>query len=289
MKTRTGLYPIGFRRMRSDWQQDIEAVIRWAKAYDLSVIDLEREEPETIERVIEAGLAVGTVDLLDWHGMISPEEERRLQAVEDNAFYIEACAAAGATVFFVVMLPEDPARPRLDNFGYMVDSFTRLAPVLEQYGALLAVEGWPGPGALCCTPEGYRAFFGACPSPALGISYDPANLIRQGIDPIRFLQEFDTRILHVHGKDVELYPENLYEYGMEVPPTFTQPFRFGRLHWRSTIPGQGEMRWATAFRLLANTDYAGTVCIELEDENFSGTMEGEQMGILQGAWFLTGC
>lgn len=76
-------------------------------------------------------------------------------------------------------LPEDLGLPRAENFGYMVDSFSDLAPVMEQHQARLVIEGWPshfpwsGPGALCCTPEGYRAFFEQCPSPAMGVNYDP--------------------------------------------------------------------------------------------------------------------
>jgi hypothetical protein len=31
------------------------------------------------------------------------------------------------------------------------------------------------------------------------------------------------------------------------------------------------------------------VSIELEDENFNGTEDGEKAGILHGARFLTGC
>lgn len=46
----------------------------------------------------------------------------------------------------------------------MVESFGELVPVLEANDARLVIEGWPGPGALCCTPEGYRAAFKELPS-----------------------------------------------------------------------------------------------------------------------------
>ena len=48
--------------------------------------------------------------------------------------------------FFLVMLPEKPALPRAENFGYMVESFSELAPILEKYEARLVIEGWPGSG-----------------------------------------------------------------------------------------------------------------------------------------------
>jgi sugar phosphate isomerase/epimerase len=187
------------------------------------------------------------------------------------------------------MLPEKPDLPRAENFGFMVESYGELAPVLEEAGAHLVIEGWPGPGALCCTPEGYRALFRELPSTVVGINYDPSHLLRQGIDPLRFLQEFGDRVHHVHGKDTELLSENLYEYGCEQAPTFAKKIRFGSLHWRYTIPGQGCVRWPKTFSILEDLGYAGCVSIELEDANFSGTTEGEQLGILQGARFLAGC
>ena len=123
----------------------------------------------------------------------------------------------------------------------------------------------------------------------MGINYDPSHLIRQGIDPIRFLREFGGRVFHVHGKDTELLPENLYEYGHEQPPTFGKRFRYGAMAWRYTIPGHGVMRWSEAFGILEGLGYAGCVSIELEDANFNGDEETEKLGILQGIRFLSGC
>ena len=117
----------------------------------------------------------------------------------------------------------------------------------------------------------------------MGINYDPSHLLRMGIDPLRFLQEFGDRVVHMHGKDTELLSENQYEFGHEQPPTFAKKIRFGSLHWRYTIPGQGVMRWGKAFQMLESIGYKGCISIELEDANFNGSTEGEQFGILQGA------
>ncbi|MGC9349288.1 MAG: sugar phosphate isomerase/epimerase family protein, partial [Anaerolineae bacterium] len=243
MKTRTGSFPIGFRRGVSQWQQDLDGLIAWAKEVDMEVIDLHRDADTTAKAVLDAGLQVGSVDLPDTRGMISPDKGKRAEAIARNAEYIKACAVYGPMDHFLVMLPEDPDRPRKENFGYMVESFGELISVLEENDAQLVIEGWPGPGALCCTPAGYRAFFEACPSSVMGINYDPSHLIRQGIDPILFLEEFNDRVYHVHGKDTELIPENLYEYGHELPAIFEPRFPFGAWAWRYTIPGQGSMRW----------------------------------------------
>lgn len=288
MKTRTGNFPIGFRRGGTDWQKNLPNLISWAKENGLEVIDLGRDAVESASVVRAAGLRIGSIDFFDNKSMISPDADKRNAAIAANRDFIQACASDEPTNFFLVMLPEKPELPRAENFGYMVESFTALAPVLEANNSRIVIEGWPGPGALCCTPEGMRAFLQAVPSKAMGVNYDPSHLLRMGIDPLRFLREFGERVYHVHGKDTELLAENQYEYGTEQPATFVKPIRFGAQAWRYTIPGHGQVRWVDTFRLLVEQGYQGCVSIELEDANFNGPTEGEQLGILLGARFLAG-
>jgi sugar phosphate isomerase/epimerase len=123
----------------------------------------------------------------------------------------------------------------------------------------------------------------------MGVNYDPSHLLRMGIDPLRFLREFASRVYHVHGKDTELIEEGLYRYGNFQEPTFGKPHGFGAVNWRYTIPGHGAVRWVEIFRILAEAGYQGAVSIELEDENFCGTTEGEKAGILHARDFLQSC
>lgn len=288
MKTRTGSFPIGFRRGGTEWQKDLGALIKWAKQNDLEVIDLDTNADQVGQAVLDAGLRIGSVNLINNKGMISPDSSTRAKAIADNTAQIRAGVHLGQVNYFLVMLPEKPELPRNENFGYMVESFKELAPVLEENNARLVIEGWPGPGALCCTPESYRAFFEAIPSAAMGVNYDPSHLMRMGIDYLRFLREFGSRVYHVHGKDTEMLAEGLYEYGWEQPATFAKPIRFGAFAWRYTIPGQGQVRWVEVMRSLQAQGYQGCVSIELEDANFNGPTDSEQLGILQGARFLAG-
>jgi sugar phosphate isomerase/epimerase len=291
MKTRTGGFPLGFRRGSGEWQKHLGQLIKWAKANSLEVIDLLKDGDRTGQEVIDAGLRIGSIDLLEKQSMISPDRGRRAEAVAKNAEYLRACAGFGQMNYFVVMEPEEPGRPRAENFGYMVDSFGELAPVFEECDARLVIEGWPGPGALCCTPEGYRAFFKEIESPRMGINYDPSHLLRMRIDYLRFLQEFGERVFHVHGKDTQFQDENLYEYGSEQPPTFGKPVAYAaaQMHWRYTIPGHGVTRWVEVLRQLVEIGYEGCISIELEDATYHKEADAEQLGILQGARFLEGC
>jgi sugar phosphate isomerase/epimerase len=288
-RTRTGGFAVGFRRGRSEWQKDLGALLDWARAEGFAAVDLGRDGDTTARNAVAAGFRVGSVDLAEWQGMLSPDKGRRAEAIARNAEYIGACAACGPLNHLVVMLPERPDLARATNFGFMVESFSELAAALERHRAHLAIEGCPGPGALCCTPEGYRAFFRECRSEAVGINYDPSHLVRMGIDPLRFLREFAGRVRHLHGKDTRLSAERLYELGTEQPPTFAKPFGFGGGHWRYTIPGRGSVCWGEVFTILKAHGYEGCVSVELEDQDFNGAEETEKLGLSLGRQYLEGC
>ncbi len=287
-RTRTGNFPIGFRRLWFDWHKDLPALLDWAEGQQFGVIDLGNDAPQSAPLALKRGFRIGSVDLPEWKGMLSPDASTRRSAVEKNIAYIEACAAFAPLNFFTVMLPEKPELPRAENFGYMVESYRQLAPVLEKHQGRIVIEGWPGPGVLCCTPEGWGAFFEKCPSPVFGVNYDPSHLLRMGIDPLRFLGEFATRIHHVHGKDSQLFPEALYRYGFGQETTFATNHGFGGTYWRYTIPGQGGSPWTEILASLAKANYQGAISIELEDENFNGTLEGEKAGLVHSRNFLQG-
>ena len=288
MKTATGNFPLGWRRRNFVWEQDLDSMIAWAQENDLEVIDLGPDSDVTAKSVIEAGLRVGTADLRVWGEMMSPDAGKRREAVAQNADYIQTCAAAGANVFFICMIPEDPSRERAENFGYMVESYGELRAVFEENDAYLVIEGWPGPGSLVCTPETYRAFIDQIGSANMGVNYDPSHLLRMGIDPIRFLKEFVGHVFHVHGKDCMIIDENLYQYGNLQPATFASSYKYGGMNWRYTIPGHGLSDWKIILSILRGHGYGGCISIELEDHYYDDTEYDQKQGVLQGVKFLAG-
>ena len=288
MKTATGNFPLGWRRRNFSWEQDLDGMIAWALANDLEVIDLGRDADICTQAVVDAGLRVGSADLAVWGEMMSPDAGARAEAVARNAAYIKDCAAAGAKTFFICMIPEDPARNRAENFGFMVESYSALKPTFEEHDAYLVIEGWPGPGSLVCTPETYRAFIEEVDSPNMGVNYDPSHLVRMGIDPIRFLKEFVGHVFHVHGKDCMIIDENLYQYGNLQEATFGSPYKYGGMNWRYTIPGHGISDWKIILNILKDNNYGGCVSIELEDHFYDDTEYDQKQGVLQGVKFLAG-
>jgi sugar phosphate isomerase/epimerase len=288
LKTATGGFAIGFRRGWSDWQKDIGDVIGWAKDNHMACLDLGKDADQCGVQVAAAGLRIGSADLPDWEGLSSGDADKRKASAERNAAYIQACAVSGVRNFFVVVFPDPEVAGRDEQFACALEGYGLLADALRDNDAQIVVEGYPGNSALVIAPESYRRFLGECKAP-IAVNYDPSHLLRMGIDPIRFLREFAPRVTHVHGKDTELFPEAVYEFGLELGPTRGGGHGFGAHTWRYTIPGQGEVRWREVLGLLAQAGYDGCVSIELEDENYNGSDEGEKRGILLGAQFLAGC
>ena len=137
MKTRTGGFSIGFRRGGSAWQADLGELIAWSREHGLEAIDLRLGLEDEIKAVREGGLRIGSLDIAVSKPMLSPDRGKRAEAIAQNADYVRAC---GARNYFLVMLPERPDLPRAENFGYMVESYGELVPVLEDAGAHLVIE-----------------------------------------------------------------------------------------------------------------------------------------------------
>lgn len=287
-KTKTGGFPIGIR-MTGEFDKLAPAdVAKWATANGFACIDVGVGRLADVPAFQRGGLPIGTLDLFgpEWSGMLSADAGKRKATVELAQRNIRAGVAAGAKLFFGVMLAEDVKLPRKDTFKYMVESYGQLRGVFKETGSKLSIEGWPGCNAQCCTPESYRAFLKEMNSPVYGINYDPSHLLRMGVDPVRFIQEFAPHVVHVHGKDTFIDADRLYHLGTEQAPVFAENLAWGGPFWRYTIPGDGVAPWKKIFTTLKSAKYAGYVSIELEDVNYNGTVAGEKKGFVAARKFL---
>jgi sugar phosphate isomerase/epimerase len=254
------------------------------------VLDLMNITPADLTTLKDAGIRIGSVDLLDFGKLMANDVGQRKELIQKNIDFVKQLAPAGAKVFFTCIIPGDPAKKRDENYKLAVESFTPIAQACAELGASLAIEGWPGGGPhlanLCCNPETTRAFIKDV-GKGVGLNYDPSHLIRLGIEHIRFVREFAPHFKHVHAKDTELDSEAMYEYGAQGS-AFAKPHGFGEWNWRYTVPGHGVTRWSEAFRILKSAGYGGAVSIELEDENFNGSEEGEKSALLHSLNYLRG-
>ena len=291
-RTHTGSIPIGIRCNIPHWGNDIDVAVRFASENDFEVLDPNGSvEPAQVQRVLDAGLAIGSIDLKQpWSELLSTDAGRRRAAADDNAQYIEQMAKLGVRNFFVVMFPDDPSTPRAENLRLAADGYGRLCDAIAASDARIVLEGWPGSAphynAFACTPESCRAVFDAVGSTVLGINFDPSHLIRMGIDPVRFLDEFSPRVYHAHGKDTELLEDDLYDFGNLQAATAAEPRAFAGHHWRYCMPGHGVARWGRLLSMLSDAGYDGALCIEHEDANFIGSPENYHRGLLAARDFL---
>ena len=81
--------------------------VDWAKSNGFGALDLSRN-PDDIAPVLEGGLRVGSVDLLEWQGLISADASKRAESVDRNNRYIAEC---GGQNYFAVMIPADQSLP----------------------------------------------------------------------------------------------------------------------------------------------------------------------------------
>ena len=287
-KTLTGKYPIGLRLTGTLMKQPLAETAQWALEQGFGCVDIPAAPAEDAAKWAATGLSVGTMDLFgsEWTGMLSANTDTRKQTVKLAIDSMRVMASAGVKIAFGVMLAEDTSLPRKETFGYMVESYGQLRPVLAETGVRLAIEGWPGCNAHCCNPESYRAFLKEMNSPHFGINFDPSHLIRMGITPLKFLKEFAPLVVHVHGKDTYIDVDRLYEIGHEQAAVFAEHFAWGGATWRYTIPGKGRSSWTELLQELVAVDYRGYVSIELEDADYNGTLEGERRGFKAARDFL---
>jgi sugar phosphate isomerase/epimerase len=290
--TRTGSFPIGFRRGWGQWQRDLPALTRFARDNDFRFLDFGPAPVEELRLALASGIAIGSVDLMRWADLVSPDAGRRGNAVRANAEYVRQVASLGVRHFLAVMAPEDPTLERRSNFGLAADAYRQLCGAVAPLGVKIVLEGWPGKpphfAALGCTPADLRAMFDAVGSEVLGVNFDPSHLVRMAIDPVRFVHEFAPRIFHAHAKDLAWVDEERYEHGTLQQATFAEPRAFGGHHWRYALPGHGACPWKEILGALHEQRYRGLLSIELEDEHFNGATDREQRGLIEARAFLAG-
>jgi sugar phosphate isomerase/epimerase len=287
--TRTGKFPIGFRRGWSDWQKDLSQLADWAKSQQFEALDLMSVKPEDLKTLAASDLRIGSADLLDFGKLMQHDGAARKELIARNINYVNELSSLGVKAFFTCIIPADPNRKRSENYALAIESFSPIAQVCALNGATMVIEGWPGGvphlANLCCTPETVRAFLKDV-GPGAGVNYDPSHLIRLGVDHIRFLKEFVGAVKHVHGKDTQLFSDAQYEFGTQCA-AFAKPHGFGEWTWRYTIPGDGVAKWSEIFSILKDAAYKGVVSVELEDEKFNGSEAGEKNALTTSLEFLS--
>lgn len=159
-----------------------------------------------------------------------------------------------------------------ENLDLFAEVFPPIVRHAEEQGVYLGIENcpmmyantWPQGLNIARSPAIWRRMFELIPSDHFGLNYDPSHLRMQLMDPIAPIREFGSRIFHAHAKDMRIDEHRLNDVGCLMPPMD-----------RSTakIPGLGDIDWGRWVGTLTDAGYHGPVCIEVEDEAFTETLE----------------
>ena len=148
---------------------------------------------------------------------------------------------------------------------------------IENCPMLYTVNEWPGGNNLACTPHLWKEMFRRIPSDYFGLNYDPSHpYLLQG-DYVRPVYDFKDKIFHIHFKDIKIYPDKLYEYGVFAYPSL----------WHSPkLPGLGGIDFAAFVSALNDIRYNGDAVIEVEDKAFESCLEDTKEGIERSYRFM---
>ena len=94
-----------------------------------------------------------------------------------------------------------------------------------------------------------------------GFNYDPSHLGYQGVDYVKFIRAFGSRIFHAHMKDV------WWGHGDGTVGVFGGHTNFGdaRRQWDFRSLGHGDIKFEEVIVALNDVGYRGPLSVEWED------------------------
>ncbi|MBE7499112.1 MAG: sugar phosphate isomerase/epimerase [Verrucomicrobiales bacterium] len=166
-----------------------------------------------------------------------------------------------------------------ENWPRFLKTWKPVIRLAEDHGVKIGIENcpmsftrdeWPGGKNLATTPAIWRRMFSDIPSDHFGLNYDPSHFILQFMEPAAPLNEFKSKLFHLHAKDVRIRWERMNDVGIFAYP----------LEWHQPrIPGYGDIDWARFMAAVQEVGYDGPVCIEVEDGTFGSTLAGRQQAL----------
>jgi len=260
------------------WPAGEGAARRYSGVSHIDVASLDdARASEIVEGLARRGLTISA--LAYYPNPLSPDAEAREVAHDHLRQVIAAAPKLGVDTVGTFV-----GRDRAKNLPDNLDDFRSVWPPLVEYareqGVRIAIENcpmifsydeWPGGDNLAYAPAIWREMFTAIPDDNFGLNFDPSHLVWQMIDVERAVHEFGERIFHVHGKDLEVRPDGLYEHGV---------MSLG-IGWQvPRLCGLGQVDWGRFIGALYAVGYDNVVSIEHEDRRFEGSVELVQRGFL---------
>lgn len=257
---------------------------RYAGVTHIDVTDFSAEDAVSVRDVVaRTGVAISALGYYP-NPLVPDAAERRIYCDHIRAMIDAASLIGIATVN--TFIGRDPSRTVEDNWPLFRDVWPPLVRHAGERGIKIGIENcpmlftddeWPGGRNLATTPAIWRRMFEEIPDANFGLNYDPSHMIWQQMDEVRPIADFAERLHHVHAKDVRIDRRRLDEVGiMATPLAYHSP----------KLPGLGDVRWGAFFAALTEARYTGSVCVEVEDRAYEGSIADRERALRQSYTFL---
>jgi len=150
-----------------------------------------------------------------------------------------------------------------DGFKQFADLWNPILDVFDECGVRFALEVHPTEIAYDIITA-KRALDALGNRQAFGFNFDPSHLIWQGIDPVKFIQEFPDRIYNVHMKDAAVTLDGRTGI-LSSHLKFGHPSR----GWDFRSIGRGHVKFEEIIRALNVIGYKGPLSVEWEDSGMN--------------------
>jgi sugar phosphate isomerase/epimerase len=155
-----------------------------------------------------------------------------------------------------------PNTPAMIEAGY-ADFAKRFGPILDEFKSLgikFALEVHPTEIAFDIA-SAQRAIDAVKGHKSFGFNYDPSHLGYQGVDYVKFIRTFGSRIFHAHMKDA------WWGHGDGTVGVFGGHTDFAdpRRYWDFRSIGHGDINFEEIIVALNDIGYQGPLSIEWED------------------------
>ncbi len=236
----------------------------------VSHLDVDRLDVGHVRNLLAAtGVSISSLGY--YPNPLQPDRERADFEAAHIRKVIDASAALGVGVM-TSFVGRDPGLTIDDNWPRFLEVWRPIIAHAESKGVKIGIENcpmsfgrdeWPGGKNLAVSPAIWRRMFADIPSPNFGLNFDPSHFVLQMIDCVGFLEEFGSRLHHLHAKDARIDRKALNDHGV---------FAFPKLWHSPKLPGMGDVDWGRFLGAVADTGYEGPVCIEVEDRAFEGSL-----------------
>jgi sugar phosphate isomerase/epimerase len=254
---------------------------RYAGVTHLDVTGFDAEQAKRVKDLVHIhGVSISGLGY--YPNPLDPDEAHRTLVIEHLKKVIRAAPLIGVKVVNT-FIGRDPKRNVNGNLELVKAVWPPIVEEARKARVLLGIEHcpmlfsddeWPGGKNLAVSPAIWKSLFELFPE-TLGLNFDPSHLIWQFIDIPKAIQDFGSKIVHVHAKDERIVPEKLHDVGV-----------LGLGWHQPKLPGLGDVPWPKFFAALSNSGYRGPICIEAEDRAYETSLEDRKRALRQSKRFL---